>query len=148
MKPIGEKMADNRTQAQKNKDRQAKEKADRQRNQNQKDEYVSPLKDELDLPVQQIGEGIVMYHNRETERVLFDVNIGTRRGLSSSGKNVKLATGSYSFGNKGKINLNAYDGEKSDEELDDLAIFLKKKAKDQALTKEIKRLENEAKALD
>jgi hypothetical protein len=103
--------------------------------------YTSPLEDELGLPVQPIGQGVFLHHDKENGRVLLDIDVETRRGLSISRKNIKIATGSYNVTDTQKLSINTYDKEMSDEELDVLAVTLKRDKKKKELEKERKALE-------
>ena len=122
-----------------NNQRKAREKKERESKENQP--YVSPLIDELDLQAQYVGEGVLLYHNRDTGHVLVDIDVETRRGLSSTGKNIKIATASYGVDNKKKLTINSYDKDMSDEELDIRAEFIKREKKRKQQEKELKALE-------
>jgi len=111
------------------------------KNQPKKVEYVSPLENELDLQVQRIGEGVLLHHDRDTGRVLLDIDVMSRRGLSSSRKNIKIATGSYGVSDTKKLTINSYDKDMSDEELDLLSETLKRDKRKKELAKEREALE-------
>lgn len=104
-------------------------------------EYVSPLIDELGLQAQHVGEGVILFHDRDSGRVLVDIDVETRRGLSSTGKNIKIATASYGVSSKKKLTINSYDKDFSDEEMDTRAVFLKKEKRRKEQEKELKALE-------
>ncbi len=124
-----------KTQAEKNADKKRRE-AEAEAN-----KYVSPLTDELNLTTMKIGEGVEVYHDTENGRLLIDIDILTRRGLSSSGKTIKIATANHPIGEKMKLSLNVYDKDMNMDELDKLSDFIVKKAKEKDLKEKLKALD-------
>lgn len=110
-------------------------------NQNKKNDYVSPLSDELQLTLQNIGEGVQLYHDQDNGRLLLDIDLRTRRGITSSGKSIKIATATHMIQGKKKMSLNIFDKDMSDKEIDQLDKFLDRKAKRQAAERKRKDLE-------
>lgn len=102
-----------------------------------KKEYISPLKDELDLAIQNVGEGVILHFDEENKRVLLDIDVSKRRGISSSGTTVKIATATYQIPNrsKSKLTLNVWDKDMTDNEMVDVDKLLDKKLKEKALKK-------------
>lgn len=106
-------------------------------NQN-KNKYTSPLDDELNLSPKIIGEGVLAHYDKQNGRLLMDIDVRTRRGITSSGKSIKIATATYMIQDKKKISLNVFDKEMNDKELDMLDAFLTRKAKRSELDAKLK----------
>lgn len=106
-----------------------------QTNQPKPKEYISPLKDELKLDLEKIGQGVHVYHDEKNKRLLVDIDIGTRRNITISGKSIKIATATHMIHGLMKLTLNVFDSEMTDDELDDLEIFFKNKAKRESIKK-------------
>ena len=104
-------------------------------------EYVSPLGDELNFPLIDVGEGVQIYHDRKNGRILADIDIDTRRGLSSKGKTVKIATATYPIEGKKKLSLNVYDKGLTDEELDEQSDFIDRKLREKENQDKLKALD-------
>lgn len=98
-------------------------------------EYISPLKDELNFDLEKIGQGVHVYHDEKNERLLVDIDIGTRRNITISGKSIKIATATHMIKGLMKLTLNVFDAEMNDDELDELEIFFKNKAKRESIKK-------------
>ena len=102
------------------------------------DEYVSPLKEELNLTTDTFGTGIIIALNKKDKRVLLDVPIGERLKISSSGNSMLLANGKYNFDQlKGgvQMNLNVWDDQFTKEEMPKVKEHLSIK-KEQAILKQ------------
>lgn len=103
--------------------------------------YVSPLKDELNLSLQSVGEGVEIHHDKKNGRILLDIDVRTRRNITSSGKSIKIATATHMIKGQMKLSLNVFDKEMNDKELNDLDGFLDRKAKRQLLDNKRKAME-------
>ena len=101
--------------------------------------YVSPLKDELKLAIQKVGEGVILHYDEDNKRLLLDIDTDTRRGISSSLKTVKIATATFQIPEteKMKLTLNIYDKEFNKEELVQLDEKIDLKAEEQRLKKNL-----------
>ena len=120
---------------------QKKKNAEKARLEAEANKYVSPLTDELNLATMKIGEGVEIYHDTENGRLLLDIDIETRRGLSSSGKTIKIATANHQVGDKMKLSLNVYDKDMTMKELDQLGLFIEKASKAKDLKAKLKALD-------
>ena len=119
--------------------RKAREK--KERLDQQEEEYISPLVEDLNYVTRPIGEGVEFYHDKKNERMLLDIDIGTRRNITISGKSIKIATATHMIKGQMKMTLNIFDKDMDDGELDDLVVFLKNKKRRDALDKERKAME-------
>jgi hypothetical protein len=87
--------------------------------QNQKKDYASPLNDELGLPTQHIGEGVIIHDDKKNQRMLVDIDYGTRRKVSSTAKSMLLSTATFKPTSTIKLSINCMDSEfKSKKELE------------------------------
>lgn len=107
-------------------------------NQSKREEYVSPLVDELNYKTQPIGEGVEFYLDDDNNRLLLDIDIGTRRNITQSGKSIKIATATHMIKGLMKLSLNIFDKDMNDQEMDDLEIFMKNKKRREELDKQLK----------
>ena len=104
-------------------------------------EYISPIIEELGFQTRPIGEGVEFYLDEDNERLLLDIDIGTRRNITQSGKSIKIATATHMIKGLMKLSLNIFDKDMNDQELDDLVIFLKNKKRRDELEKQRKSME-------
>ncbi len=111
---------------------------------NQNKKYVSPIKKKeggLNLPTILVGEGVEIHHDRKNQRLLIDIDVGTRRGYTSKGKSIKIATATHMIEGAKKLSLNVFDKDMVDDELDGLEKFLDNKEKRALLDKRARNLE-------
>ena len=95
-----------------------------------KDEYKSPLVDELELDVERVGTDVLIHHDEKNERLLVDIPIGVRRKFSQSGTTMGIANAKYVVNNvKGDmtLNLNVWDKAFLKEEMPKLKDFMQLK---------------------
>jgi hypothetical protein len=121
--------------------RKAREKQERSANKPQVEEYISPIVDELGHQTRPIGEGVEFYLDEDNERLLLDIDIGTRRNITQSGKSIKIATATHMIKGLMKLSLNIFDKDMNDAELDNLVVFLKNKKRRDELEKQRKAME-------
>ena len=118
-------------------EQEAKNKA----NQSTTEKYTSPLVDELNLTTRPIGEGVEYYLDEGNARLLLDIDLGTRRNITQSGKSIKIATATHMIKGLMKLSLNIFDKDMNDSEMDDLEVFMKNKKRREALDKQLKSME-------
>jgi hypothetical protein len=104
-------------------------------------EYISPIVEELGYQTRPIGEGVEFYLDEDNDRLLLDIDVGTRRNITQSGKSIKIATATHMIKGLMKLSLNIFDKDMNDSELDDLVIFLKNKKRRDELDKQRKAME-------
>lgn len=80
-------------------------------------EYVTPLKDELNLEVIQMSKEIYGHINYDTGHILLDIDFEGNRRMSSTGITALLANCTFKFDDKKKISVNVTDKKRTKEEL-------------------------------
>lgn len=84
------------------------------------EDYVSPLKEELNMDTDKFGTGIIVAYDKKNKRALLDIPMDKRLKISQSGNSMLIANGRHDFDNlKGKIqmNINIWDKAFSKEEM-------------------------------
>lgn len=111
------------------------------------DTYVSPLAEKFSN-VQNLGKGVLLVHDLPNDRVLLDVNYGTRRGVSSTTKTVNIANATFPIEDGMKLSLNVYDKNFTDEELVEKEKILIRKTKETELKLKAQKLAKQQALLD
>ena len=110
-----------------------------------KEEYASPLTEDLDLKTDTFGTNIIVAYDKKNKRILLDIPVGKRIKISSSGNSMLLANGKYNFDSlKGNVqmNLNVWDSAFTKEELPKVKEFLEVKKQQTAYKQQLKDLQS------
>lgn len=60
-------------------------------------------------PISQVSEQVRLHHDQENKKLLIEVDISKRLGVSKSGKTVGIANAGTYYEPTKKLNLNVYD---------------------------------------
>lgn len=109
-----------------------------------KEEYTSPLIDELGLDTEKFGTDIIVHYDKANKHILMDISIAERLKISSSGKSMLLANGKYLVSDKGDIqlNINCWDNAFTKIEMPKVKEFLEVKKQQADYKQQLKDLQN------